>query len=297
MRLVQDVKVAAVQMGSKLGAKAENTEKIIEWTRRAAEEGTELICFPELSVTGYWKDDRVFDIAENVPGQSTEKLAKVAEELGVFICAGIAEKEKSIVYNAQFLVGPDGYIGKYRKTHMPDGEYPFYAVGYQIPVFNLRKCKVGISTCYDNRHPELPRILALKGAEIILMPHAWTCKKIKNEGGFHWETAEERRETIMRFIPSRAYDNRVFVIYLDQAGVVSEDVRFPGKSLILDPEGRVITESQGEGEQILYAILKGRDLEEIRSLRAGRSHFTLRLRRPELYKPLSEYPAYWVENL
>jgi len=289
---LEDMKVAAVQMGSKLGAKEENLKKIIKWSRKAAEKRADLICFPELSVTGYWNNDDVYNVAEEVPGESTEKIAEISEELGVFICAGIAEKDNGVVYNAQFLVGPEGYIGKYRKTHMPDGEYPFYSVGYQIPVFNLEKCKVGISICYDNRHPELPRILALKGAEVILMPHAWKCRKIENERGFHWETAEEREEKIMRFIPSRAYDNRVFVVYVDQAGAVSEDIRFPGKSLILNPEGRIIAESCGDGEQILFAILRGKELEEARSLKAGRSHFTFRLRRPELYRPLCEFPSY-----
>ncbi len=159
-------------MNSELGKPDRALAAIAGWCERAAAEGAELVLFPELVVPGHCAPN-TWDLAEPVPdGPSVRRLVALAHQHGLFLSAGLAEKERDIVYNTQIIVGPLGYTGKQRKLHLSRDEVLYYKGGRELPVFDLGKCKVGIVICYDNLFPEPARILALRGADILLMPHA-----------------------------------------------------------------------------------------------------------------------------
>jgi predicted amidohydrolase len=146
--------------------------RIEHFCEQAAAESAELVVFPELVVHGHCTPN-TWELAEAVPGgESVEVLCGIARRLKIVLCAGLSEKENDIVYNTQVLIGPAGYLGKQRKLHMSRDESFFYKGGREIRVFDLGKCRVGIVICYDNQFPEVARIAALRGADVILMPHA-----------------------------------------------------------------------------------------------------------------------------
>ncbi len=285
-------------MRCELGQKDINLKNTEWWAKKAKDAGAELVCFPEMSISGFYaagvdsklSGDQIYlevhKIAEPVPdGPSAKSIGDLAKELGIYISAGIFEFENHIVYNSYFMFGPQGFVGKYRKTHMPACEYPYCKSGSEFPVFNVSGCTVGIATCFDNTMPEAARILALKGAEIILMPHAWS-----NEDVFGPPTSgksEDRRKEVLTFIPSRAYDNKAYVVFVDQVGRVSDQYSYPGFSVLLDPKGQILAESGAKEEMIVADFTK-----ELLEVERGRPDSGLRSRRPEIYSELvrSAYP-------
>ena len=169
---MQPVRIAAVSMNSPLGRQAETMEAIAGYVAQAADQGAHLALFPELVVHGHCAPD-TWQLAESVPdGPAVRRLEQLAARHKIVISAGLSEKERDIVYNTQVVVGPEGYLGKQRKIHCSRDEVLYYKGGQELRTFDVGRCRVGISICYDNQFPEVPRILALKGADIILMPHA-----------------------------------------------------------------------------------------------------------------------------
>lgn len=291
---MQTIRIAAVSMNSELGKREETLGRMEEFCQQGAAEGAEVVVFPELVVHGHCTPN-TWEVAEGVPGgESVEALCGMARRAGVFLCAGMSEKENDIVYNTQVLIGPAGYIGKQRKLHMSRDESFFYKGGREIRVFDLGKCKVGIVICYDNQFPEVGRIVALRGADVILMPHA------AREG--RWDDTPEsqaaaRRKVFDYFSSSyrmRARENACFCVYVDQAGRAGyvdslprehfNQPHHPGGAMIIGPSGDILRHTQLE--QIRDEMIVG-DL-DASLLAAARSHpnYTLRTRRPELFGEL-----------
>lgn len=291
---MQTIRVAAVSMNSELGKRAETLRRMEQFCEAAAAERVELVVFPELVVHGHCTPN-TWEVAERVPeGESIEALCGMAKKSGLILCAGMSEKENDIVYNTQVLVGPGGYIGKQRKLHMSRDESFFYKGGREIRVFDLGKCKVGIVICYDNQFPEIARIVALRGADVILMPHA------AREG--RWDdTAESqsaaRRKVFDYFSSSyrmRGRENACFCVYVDQAGRAGyvdslprdhfNQPHHPGGAMMIGPTGDILTHTQLEQirDEMIVADL------DASLLAAARSHpnYTLRTRRPELFGEL-----------
>ena len=170
---MQDLTIALIQMNAPLGKVATNLQAHDRWAREATEAGAQLICFPELSITGHWCAGQVWDAAEAVPdGESCRHLMALAHDLGAYLCFGLAERDRGIAYNTQVVVAPEGYVGKQRKLHLSADEYFHFRMGSEIPVLDLGLCRLGIGICYDNLFPEVARIAAVRGAEVYLMPHA-----------------------------------------------------------------------------------------------------------------------------
>jgi predicted amidohydrolase len=271
--------------------------KMERWVRTAVEQGADLVWFGELAVGSYILDSSAltepgtgsslhYRRAEEVPGPATQRLAAIAREYGVFIVSGIGDLQAGVVYNAGVVVGPDGYVGKQRKTHMPLPEYRYYGRGSHFQVFDIGLCKLGISICYDNWFPETSRILAVKGAEVLLSPWMWIIP--------HEAAADEkaraiarRRETHIRMFAARAMDNAMYVLVLDHVGLEAENFEFPGVSMAFNPFGELIAEAQPLAEQMLLVDLKAAEVEKYRTY----GHmYTLTYRRPEIYGPLTEMP-------
>jgi predicted amidohydrolase len=205
----------------------------------------------------------------------------------------MSEKENDIVYNAQVIIGPQGYIGKQRKLHMSRDESFFYKGGREISVFALPKCSVGIVICYDNQFPEVGRIVALKGADVILMPHA------ARQG--RWDESPESEATARRKVfdffsgyRMRARENACFCVFADQAGRAGyvdslprdhfNQPHHPGGAMIIAPNGDILLHAQTERirDEMIVGDLEARLLAEARS----HPNYTLRTRRPELFSEL-----------
>lgn len=298
---MQTIRVAAVSINSPLGDVEGVLDAVEQWTRRAVEQGAELILFPELQIHGHCTPN-TWDLAEAIPdGPSTRRVGEIAREYKSFLSIGLSEKENDIVFNTQILVGPSGYLGKQRKLHLSRDEVLFYKGGREIPVFDIGKCKVGTIICYDNQFPEPARILALRGADVLLMPHAARVRM--------WEdTAESmaaaRRHTHEYFIScyaQRARENACFAVLANQAGRAGYVDIYPkdspnqphhcGGAIVFAPDGELIACSQKEEirDEMVVVELNEQQLASQRSL----PNYTLRTRRPELYDELVKDQVTW----
>jgi predicted amidohydrolase len=198
------------------------------------------------------------------------------------------------------LVGPQGYIGKQRKVHLSRDECFFYKGGRELPVFDLGFCKVGIVICYDNQFPEIARVLALRGADVILMPHAARFKT--------WEdtpeseaAARRRSHRFFKLYALRARENACFAVLTDQVGRAGYVNTWPrdsenqphhaGAALIWGPDGELLASTQEEcvREEMLLATLDPAELARERSL----ANYMLRTRRPELFGELVKDQVSW----
>lgn len=279
---MQDFRAAAVQMNALLGDAAGNLAQIERWTQAAVAEGAQLVCFPELSISGHWCAGDVWDIAEPVPdGPSCRRLENLAADLGCVISAGIAEREAGIAYNTQMVIGPEGFLGKQRKLHMSADEYFHYRVGGKVHVIDSDLCRFGTGICYDTVFPETARIAAIRGAEVYLAPHAARCGQWSDNPAKQRQKVVTARERARMTFRSRAYDNGMFVIYCNQAGPAGEETNHAGGILFVDPHGEIIAESRTdviEDEMVVCDL----EAEEFAARRRARC-FNLQTRRPEIY--------------
>ena len=272
---MNDLCVTAVTMQSGFGEIGPNLDKIERFVRVAAKQGARIICFPEMSITGYALNDRIREFAETVPGPSALRVQRMADEHEIAVIAGLAElTEHGETAITQLVAIPGGDIGKYRKTHLSPGEQAIFRAGEKVSVFETDHARFGVELCYDAHFPELSTMLALEGAEILFISHASPAP----------ESAGEKRDRWLRYLAARAYDNSVFVVACNQVGDGTAGISFSGVILILDPRGEVIAETIGDEEKMLVAKLDADAIEKTRSTRMG---FFLAHRRPELYGGLS----------
>jgi predicted amidohydrolase len=282
---LEDLTVAAIQMNGELGKVEQNLDKIRSYTSKAAREGADLVVFPELAITGHWCSTESWKVAQPVPGgRAVGEIEGLASEHGLHISVGIGERERNVQYNTQVLVGPDGYIGKQRKLHMSGDEYFYFRAGTEIPVLEAGKCRVGTVICYDNIFPEVSRILALRGAEVVLSPHAARFGKWRQRG--QKKIVADQKKFYRKVYSSRAYDNGVFHVVVNQAGPAGEETNHAGGTMVLDPSGEVVAESKTKviEEEMIVAKLESSALDARRSGRC----FNLVTRRPEIYGEISK---------
>jgi predicted amidohydrolase len=290
---MQTTRVAAVSMNGLLGESERVLAAIDGWCERASAAKADLALFPELVVHGHCTPN-TWELAEPVPdGPSVRRLCDLARRHRITLSVGLSEKERDIVYNTQVLVGPDGYIGKQRKLHLSRDEVNYYKGGRDILVLDIGRCKVGTVICYDNQFPEVARVLALRGAEVLLMPHAARFKPWPDtpEG----EAAARRHSHAMfaRYA-LRAQENSCFAVLTDQAGRAGTLDSYPknhenqphhaGAAFIWRPDGEVLASTQQEHvqEDMILADLDPIWLARQRSL----ANYMLRTRRPELFYEL-----------
>jgi N-carbamoylputrescine amidase len=290
---MKTIRVAAVSMNGYLGEPGRALGAIDGWCERAKKADVEVVLFPELVVHGHCTPN-TWELAEPVPdGPSLAKLVDIAKRHHLVLSAGVSEKERDIVYNTQVIVGPHGYIGKQRKLHLSRDETFYYKGGRDITAFDIGSCKVGIVICYDNQFPEIARVLALRGAEIILMPHAGRFKL--------WEDTPESQAAARRYSHDflkkyalRARENACFAILADQVGRAGYVDLWPsdsenqphhaGAALIWGPDGELLAATQEEHirEEMIVATLDAGSLARERAL----ANYMLRTRRPELFGEL-----------
>lgn len=239
--------------------KESNLKKYMEYIDRAAAQGADLIVFPELSLQGFAPSMAATDkqsgmyqheTAEVIPeGESCRRLIDKAKEKNMYICWGMAEQDKDrcdVLYNAAVLVGPEGYVGHYRKVHQPGTERIYFFPGSDYYVFDTKIGKIGIMICYDRLYPEVARILKLKGAELILCPTAFPA----------FERNEEDASLHLYLMSNemRAIENMVCIVDSNNVSEETPDGFECGHSRILGPQGETIA-STGFEEGMAVAKL------------------------------------------
>lgn len=242
----------------------------------------DLVVFPELASSGFvvglenanYRDfvGQYLDTAETIPGTYTDSLAELAREYRVYIVSGILEAHPSIpsaLYNSVVLVGPAGLVGVYRKVHVVREEKHYFFAGDKIEVFPTELGNIGMLICADNSFPEMARLLALKGAEIICVPYARVNGVGADPGFYHSLNS------------CRAFENNCFVVSCNRTGV-EHGVVFEGRSCICGPGGEFLARSDSDTEEMLIAELAAERLGQAR-MRYAR----FRDRRPDLYQDIS----------
>eukprot|EP00038_Savillea_parva_P013483 m.211032 g.211032 ORF g.211032 m.211032 type:complete len:559 (-) comp25351_c0_seq1:49-1725(-) len=302
------LRVATVQFEAVDRDKAANLAKIdVLATKAATEERAGLVCFHECCIPGYSYLQTLdvaglHEIAEPVPGPSTEALGRIAKRLGVAIGAGLLEVvrassiSKPMFYNTYVVVDWRGNVVASQRKMNPFVS-PHLSPGDAYNVFSLAGFKFGILICYDNNLPENVRCAVLRGAEIILMPHV-TGGTASNQPGRGvidralWDNRHldpiplqrefhglKGREWILRFVPCRAWENGIYAVFSNAVGVDYDTIK-PGCSMIVDPCGNVVTECNRLGDDIATCTITGAAL----ALASGGRY--LRARRPDMYSDL-----------
>ena len=196
-------RICLVQMDSSVKSKAANLAKIDFFAARAASAGAVIICFPELSISGYGTKHPEI-LAEPIPGDTANRVARMAARYKIVILAGMVESSEDRFYISHIAAFPDKHIEKYRKTHLGRMERAVFSAGQTLPVFHLKddaghEMFFGIGICYDMHFPEVAAAYSLKGAHIIFSPHASPL------GGM-------KRITVWnKYMGARAYDNTLYV--------------------------------------------------------------------------------------
>lgn len=261
-------KIAIGQITPVTGEKRSNLEKMKRFTEEAAHDGAKLVVFPELALSGYNCGDDFFDIAEPIPGASTEFLEEIAAEKNIYVIWGMPEKSVTgVLYNSAVLVGPEGYIGKWRKNTLPGhatdqagpGAFPdrrYFKAGEDLPVFSTDIGKIGVLICYDIFFPELARKLTLKGADIIV--------GISGSPSFEKDIFEP-------IVKVRAMENTVNFVYTNLVGKEGETEYWGGGCIIASgdketkiPGSPVLCKAPYEGEGITIGDLDIHKHQEIR---------------------------------
>lgn len=244
------LKVAVVQMEPQIGEKEENVAKTCRFIDEATEEGASLIILPELCSTGYVFNTRkeAFELAEPISeGPTITCWIKKAREHNIYIVAGIAEKTESKLYNSAVLLGPEGFIGTYRKLHLWYEEKLFFHPGdLGLSVFDLPFGRLGMLICYDLWFPEASRILMLQGVDIICNPTNWVppLKPVYDEAG---------RCMANYLVIANAHSNAVYIACADRVGV-ERGQAFEGRSIIVGPSGWPLAgPASSDEEELLFA--------------------------------------------
>ena len=233
--------VAGVQMNPILMDKEGNLSLIIQQLQLAASEQARLVVFPECALTGYCFEslEEAIPYAETIPGSSTNRLIEACQKLNIHLVLGMLEKDDEQCYNAAVLLGPQGLIGKYRKIHLPFLGVDRFVnpgnLGFQVHETPLGR--IGLNICYDGRFPESARALALRGADIVLLPTNWP------------KGAEEFAEFLVN---ARGIENHLFSIAVNRVGKES-GFQFIGRSRVANPEGKTLATASGNQEEIIYA--------------------------------------------
>jgi predicted amidohydrolase len=271
----EEFKVALAQFPCKIGNKQYNIKKMAKYAQQAKKQKASIIIFPEMSLTGYTTRDLTYELAEQIPGPSTEKIKKIARKENLYIIYGTpehSEKGKAILYNTAVLIGPEGYVGKYRKMYLPTHsvfeEKRYFRPGYQTPVFKTSLGKIGIIICYDIFFPETTRALRLQGAKFIICISA---------------SPAVRKKFFEILTAARAIENTSFLAYVNLVGI-EDGLQFWGGSRLISPSGHIITQAKYDEEDITFGKVNYEDLRPIEAFVP-----TLRDLRPELYASLKEY--------
>lgn len=288
MSSTKQVRVGLVQMSCS-ATPSENMAKAIAGIRTAAEQGAQIICLQELFTSLYFcdvEDYSNFNLAESIPGPSTDALAALARELGVVVVASLFEKRTHGIYhNTTAVLDADGaYLGKYRKMHIPD-DPSYYEKFYFTPgdlgykVFTTQYATIGILICWDQWYPEAARITALMGAEVLFYPTAIGWATSQDEA-----TNQEQFQAWQTIQRSHAVANGIHVVSVNRVGFEQNGaMQFWGGSFVANPFGRVLYQAPHDREVVQVETL------DLAQTDRYRTHWPfLRDRRIDSYQPITK---------
>jgi predicted amidohydrolase len=303
---MEKIRIATAQFENRSTDKTYNLQMIRELSAHAAAAGAQVVAFHECSITGYTfarnlSLQQLTEIAEFIPhGPSIAALQAIAGESNIAILAGLFEKDHDgKIYKAYVCVDKNGLVAKYRKLHPFIN--PHITPGNSYVTFQLYGWTCGILICYDNNIIENVRATALLGADIIFMPHVTMCTPSTRPGaGFVdpalWQNREldptslrqefdglKGRAWLMKWLPARAYDNGIYVIFSNPIGMDDDQLK-NGCSMIIDPYGDVIAECRSFNNEIVTAAISADKLQKAGGYRYRKA------RRPELYQHIIGQP-------
>jgi len=303
--VMRNIRVASVQFEHAAGDKAANFAKIRHFAREAAAQQVQIVVFPECCITGYWflrnlTRGELLALAEPVPeGPSTRALLELSRAHRMTIGAGLIEIDRDgLMHNTYVVAMPDGTWRLHRKIHAFESDD--IVPGSEFTVFDTpHGCRVGVLICYDCNINENVRITALMGAEVLLAPHqtggctsknphlmglierrVWEARHSDPEAIEAELKGDKGRGWLMRWLPSRAHDNGMFLVFSNGVGIDDDEVR-TGNAMVLDPYGRILAETWKADDAMVVADLDAGLLEHSTGSR------WIKTRRPELYGPLT----------
>jgi predicted amidohydrolase len=296
------IKIATAQFEHRNGDNHYNLNSINELAAIAAGQGADVVAFHECCITGYafarhLSTKQLLEIAEYIPhGKGVVRLQEIAATHNITLLAGLFEKDKEdTIYNSYVCVDKNGLVARHRKLH--PFIHPALNPGNAYTIFDLYGWKCGILICYDNNIIENVRATNLLGADIIFMPHVTMCTQSPRPGaGFVdpalWKNKEndpetlrrefnglKGREWLMKWLPGRAYDNGMYVVFSNAIGMDDDQLK-NGSSMIINPFGEIIAECTKLGNDIVTASLQKDSL-----MNAGGNRYK-KARRTELYKDI-----------
>lgn len=298
---MRDIRIAAAQFEHRSGDKDFNLSRVRELTAQAVKQGAEVVSFHECCLSGYtfvqqFSKAELYDLAEPVPsGSSVQALMQISSDCGVPVLAGLFERAGDEIFNTYVCVDGDQLVARFRKLHAFVN--PHLSSGHEYVVFDLKGCRCGILICYDNNLPENVRITALRGAQIVFMPHVTGCLPSVMPGRglvdpqlWHNREADpvrlrqelngaKGRDWLMKWLPTRLYENGVYGIFTNPIGMDDDQVR-NGNSMIIDPYGDIIAECHCLGDDIAVGLCTSKKVQDS----SGQRY--LRARRPDLYADL-----------
>jgi predicted amidohydrolase len=251
--------LAGLRVTPKPWDKQANFLTLERYARQAAAEGAQLVITPEGFLEGYlWNDhsakdlprERYFEVGEAIDGPIMIQVRSLARKLKIYLAVGFAERRDAKMYNSAVIVSPEGeLVTRYSKTHTANDE-PYNTKGTEFPIANTSLGRWGTLICMDRQLPETSRILAIKGAQVILVPA--------------WGMYGEMNDIMMRV---RAYENGVFLAFVH-----------PKRCLIIDPGGKIIAQDHGSGDEMVTAQIHLSNHQSAES--------PIGFRRPEIYQEL-----------
>lgn len=270
------LRVACVQMNPEIGATQRNVERSVAFAAEAAARGAGLVVLPELCNTGYVFETReeAFALAEPVPdGPTTQRWLDAARQHRLTLVAGITERDGDVLYNSAVVVGPDGFIGTYRKNHLWGAESLFFERGnLGVPVFRIGAGRIACAICYDIWFPEIFRLAALQGADLLCVPTNWVPMPSQPDGMLVMANV---------LAMGGAHSNSMFVACADRVGH-ERGQPFLGNSVIVSHAGWPLAgPASADGEEILVADLNLSDARRKRTLNDFNQ--LLRDRRTDVY--------------
>jgi len=303
---MKTLRAAAVQFQHAPGDKAANLATVSRFVERAAANDVKLLVFPECCISGYWhlrklSRDDLTALAEPVPaGPTTQAILELSRQFDMTIGVGLVEyAPDGRLFNTYVVAMPDGNIARHRKLHAFVSEH--LSSGDEYTVFDTpHGYRAGVLICYDNNIVENARATALAGAEILMAPHQtggcrsgspfamsaidvalWQNRQQDPDSLRREFAGVKGREWLMRWLPSRAHDNGMFLLFANGVGQDDDEVR-TGNAMILDPYGRTLAESTALADDMVIADLDGSLRERATGVR------WMKARRPELYGSLTE---------
>jgi predicted amidohydrolase len=269
---MKDITIALAVQNSICGMFNENLSRCIELTGMAAKKGASLVLFPEMNLTGYTSGENLLSIATPLSKNLINTLQDISCKNSITIMAGLAHKElDNKIYASHFAIMPDKSFFIYQKIHLAPPEKATLTQGEKIEIAYLKSkdMNFGIQLCYDAHFPELSASMAVKGADLIMIPHA-------SPRG----TSKEKYQSWMRHLKARAFDNGVFIAACNQAGENGNGLSFPGLAVVIGPDGKVISKYTDNKEGLLVASLSSK---EINNIRNHKMKYFLPNRRDDLY--------------